>query len=243
VNLNVCPNCKNHFRIDSRARLKLLLDEGSIQIYDSGLTSTDPLNFSADDRPYKMRLQQAQGATGLSDAVINASGTLERQPVFLSVLEFSFIGGSMGAAMGEGITRGIEKACQARQPMIVVSASSGARMMEGTVALMQMAKIASALSRLHFLRLPYISVATDPTTGGVLASLGMLGDLNIAEPGALLALTGARVVEATIGHKIPKEARRSESTLKHGMLDAVVQRKDLKRYIGRALQFMTSSDF
>jgi len=242
VHLNVCPNCKYHFRIDSRARLKLLLDEGSIQIHDSGLTSTDPLSFSAGDRPYKTRLEQAQAVTGLRDAVIHASGTLERQPVFISVLEFSFIGGSMGAAMGEGITRGIEKACQARQPMVVVSGSSGARMMEGTVALMQMAKISSALARFHFLRLPYISVVTDPTTGGVLASFGMLGDLNIAEPGALLALTGARVIEATIGHKIPKDARRSELTLKHGMLDAVVQRKDLKRYIGRALQFMASSD-
>ena len=237
-NLKVCPKCNYHFRIDAQARLALLLDEGSYQIKDEKLTSTDHLNFS-DTRPYKARLQKSQSETGLRDAIVNAEGTLQGRPVVISAMEYAFIGGSMGAVVGEAITRAIESALKQHKPIIVVSASGGARMMEGVISLMQMAKISAALARLDDARIPYISVLTDPTTGGVTASYAMLGDLNIAEPGALIGFAGPRVIEQTIRQKLPEGFQRSEFLLQHGMLDAVVHRKDMKAYIARALEFMT----
>lgn len=237
-NLNVCSKCDYHFRIDAPTRLMLLLDEDSIETADDNLASTDPLTFS-DTRPYKARLEKSQAETGLKDAIINASGKLNGRPVIVSAMEYSFIGGSMGAVVGEAITRAIERACAQRKPIIVVSASGGARMMEGVVSLMQMAKISAALARLDSARVPYISVLTDPTTGGVTASYAMLGDLNIAEPGALIGFAGPRVIEQTIRQKLPEGFQRSEFLLSHGMLDAVVHRKELKTYISRALDFMS----
>jgi acetyl-CoA carboxylase carboxyl transferase subunit beta len=236
-NLNVCSKCDYHFRIDARARLALLLDAGSYQVHDDKLASTDPLEFT-DTRPYKSRLQKSQSETGLKDAVINAEGALHGRPVIVSAMEYSFIGGSMGAVVGEAITRAIERACEQRKPIIVISASGGARMMEGVISLMQMAKISAALARLDSARVPYISVLTDPTTGGVTASYAMLGDLNIAEPGALIGFAGPRVIEQTIRQKLPEGFQRSEFLLQHGMLDAVVHRKEMKGYIARAVEFM-----
>jgi len=237
-NLNVCTKCEYHFRIDSAARLMLLLDEDSIETQDENLESTDPLSFS-DTRPYKTRLEKSKAVTGLKDAIINATGTMNGRPVIVSSMEDAFIGGSMGAVVGEAITRAIERAQEQRKPIIVVSASGGARMMEGVVSLMQMAKISAALARLDSAKVPYISVLTDPTTGGVTASYAMLGDLNIAEPGALIGFAGPRVIEQTIRQKLPPGFQTSEFLLQHGMLDAVVQRKDLKAFISRALDFMT----
>jgi acetyl-CoA carboxylase carboxyl transferase subunit beta len=236
-NLNVCTKCEYHFRIDSAQRLMLLLDEDSIETQDETLESTDPLNFS-DTRPYKARLEKSKAASGLKDAIINATGTMNGRPVIVSAMEYSFIGGSMGAVVGEAITRAVERACKQRKPIIVVSASGGARMMEGVVSLMQMAKISAALARLDTARVPYISVLTDPTTGGVTASYAMLGDLNIAEPGALIGFAGPRVIEQTIRQKLPEGFQTSEFLVQHGMLDAVVHRKDMKSYIARALDFM-----
>jgi len=237
-NLHVCPKCDFHFRVDAPTRLSLLLDEGSYGIHDEKLASTDPLEFS-DTRPYKARLEKSQKETGLKDAIINAEGTLHGRPIIVSAMEYSFIGGSMGAVVGEAITRAIERACEQQKPIVVVSASGGARMMEGVISLMQMAKISAALARLDAARVPYISVLTDPTTGGVTASYAMLGDLNIAEPGALIGFAGPRVIEQTIRQKLPEGFQRSEFMLQHGMLDAVVHRKDMKGYMARALQFMT----
>ncbi len=236
-NLNVCTKCDYHFRINAGDRLLLLLDEGSIETADESLSSTDPLNFT-DTRPYKSRLQKSQAENGLKDAIINASGTLEGRPVMVSAMEYAFIGGSMGAVVGEAITRAVERACDQKRPIIVVSASGGARMMEGVVSLMQMAKISAALARLDSAQIPYVSVLTDPTTGGVTASYAMLGDLNIAEPGALIGFAGPRVIEQTIRQKLPDGFQRSEFLLQHGMLDAVVHRKEMKNYIARALDFM-----
>jgi acetyl-CoA carboxylase carboxyl transferase subunit beta len=237
-NLQVCPKCNHHFRIDARNRLAMLLDENSYTIHDERLASTDPLSFT-DTRPYKARLQKSQAETGLKDAIINAEGTLSGRPVVVSAMEYSFIGGSMGAVVGEAITRAIERACKQRKPIIVVSASGGARMMEGVVSLMQMAKISAALARLDNARVPYVSVLTDPTTGGVTASYAMLGDLNIAEPGALIGFAGPRVIEQTIRQKLPAGFQRSEFLLQHGMLDAVVHRKEMKSFLARALDFMS----
>jgi len=238
-NLNVCPKCEKHFRIDARTRLALLLDENQYETLDGNLSSTDPLKF-VDLKPYSSRLRQAQHDTGLKDAVINAQGKLMGRPVVASVMECAFIGGSMGAVVGEMITRAVERALDSKTPLIIVSASGGARMMEGVVSLMQLAKISSALARLDKAKVPYISVLTDPTTGGVTASFAMLGDLNIAEPGALIGFAGPRVIEQTIRQKLPAGFQRSEFLLEHGMLDAVVARKDLKPYIARAMDFMVA---
>jgi len=240
-NLNVCPKCDRHFRIDARLRLAQLLDDNQYEVDDAGLSSTDPLGF-VDLKPYASRLKRAQEDTGLKDAVINARGKLRGRSVIVSSMEYSFIGGSMGAVVGEAITRAIERAADMRNPIIIVSASGGARMMEGVISLMQLAKISAALARLDEEKLPYISVLTDPTTGGVTASYAMLGDLNIAEPGALIGFAGPRVIEQTIRQKLPQGFQRSEFLLEHGMLDAVVHRKQLKAYIGRALEFMAAAD-
>jgi len=238
-NLNVCPSCDRHFRIDARTRLAQLLDDGKYETFDDGLASTDPLKF-ADLKPYANRLRQAQKDTGLKDAVINAAGTLEGRPVIVSSMEYAFIGGSMGAVVGEKITRAVERATNDGRPLIVVSASGGARMMEGVISLMQLAKISAALARMDSAKVPYISVLTDPTTGGVTASYAMLGDLNIAEPGALIGFAGPRVIEQTIRQKLPEGFQRSEFLLQHGMLDAVVPRKEMKAHIARSLAFMSN---
>ncbi len=237
-NLNVCPKCDKHFRIDARTRLAQLLDDNQYATFDDNLSSTDPLKF-VDLKPYSSRLRQAQQDTGLQDAVINAHGKLEGRPVVASVMEYAFIGGSMGAVVGEAITRAVERSADTRTPLIIVSASGGARMMEGVISLMQLAKISAALAKLDKAKVPYISLLTDPTTGGVTASFAMLGDLNIAEPGALIGFAGPRVIEQTIRQKLPPGFQRSEFLLEHGMLDAVVPRKQLKPYIARALNFMT----
>jgi acetyl-CoA carboxylase carboxyl transferase subunit beta len=236
-NLNVCPKCDKHFRIDARTRLAQLLDNDEYEIFDSNLVSTDPLKF-VDLKAYSSRLKQAKNDTGLKDAIVNAHGKLNGRQVVVSAMEYSFIGGSMGAVVGEAITRAIEKATAERTPIVIISASGGARMMEGAISLMQLAKISAALARLDSAKVPYISVLTDPTTGGVTASFAMLGDLNIAEPGALIGFAGPRVIEQTIRQKLPPGFQRSEFLLEHGMLDAVVPRKELKGYIARALDFM-----
>jgi acetyl-CoA carboxylase carboxyl transferase subunit beta len=239
ANLNVCPKCQKHFRIDARTRLSLLLDSSEWEETATDLASTDPLQF-IDVKAYKDRLAKARKEVGISDAIINAEGTIHGRPVIVSAMEYRFIGGSMGAVVGEAITRAIDKAIADRKPLVVISASGGARMMEGVASLMQMAKISAALARLDDERVPYISVLTDPTTGGVTASYAMLGDLNIAEPGALIGFAGPRVIEQTIRQKLPEGFQRSEFLLEHGMLDAVVPRKDMKAYISRALSFMAA---
>jgi acetyl-CoA carboxylase carboxyl transferase subunit beta len=237
-NLNVCPKCERHFRIDARTRLALLLDNGEYETFSDNLTSNDPLKF-VDLKSYSDRLTRAREDTGLNDAVINARGKLNGRDVIASAMEYTFIGGSMGAVVGEMITRAIEEALATKRPLIIVAASGGARMMEGVLSLMQLAKISAALARLDEARVPYISVLADPTTGGVTASFAMLGDLNIGEPGAQIGFAGPRVIEQTIRQKLPAGFQRSEFLLEHGMLDAVVPRKDLKAYISRALAFMS----
>lgn len=236
ANLLVCPKCGFHFKMDARARVTMLLEPG-FELVDLELKSTDPLEFT-DLKPYKGRLKKAQADTGLNDAIVNAIGQLGRHSVVLSVMEYSFIGGSMGAVVGETIARAVDRALAAQRPLIIVAASGGARMMEGIVSLMQLAKISAALGRLDEARVPFISVLTDPTTGGVTASFAMLGDLNVGEPGALIGFAGPRVIEQTIRQKLPEGFQRSEFLLQHGFLDAVVGRKELKTYLSRALDFM-----
>ena len=236
ANLMVCPKCGYHFRVGARARVDMLLDP-SYELVDMDLKSTDPLEF-IDLKRYKDRLAKAQQDTGLNDAIVNALGLLGTHRIVLSVMEYSFIGGSMGAVVGETIARAVDRAHDTRQPLIIVAASGGARMMEGIVSLMQLAKISAALARLDEAKVPFISVLTDPTTGGVTASFAMLGDLNVAEPGALIGFAGPRVIEQTIRQKLPEGFQRSEFLLEHGFLDAIVERKDLKTYLARALDFM-----
>ena len=237
-NQYVCPKCDHHFRIDARTRVSYLLDSG-YELVDLDLKSTDPLDF-VDLKPYKRRLEEAQRKTGLNDAIVNAIGTLDGQPVVLSAMEYGFIGGSMGAVVGETIARAVDRALSSHTPLIIVSASGGARMMEGIASLMQLAKISAALARLDDAKIPYISLMTDPTTGGVTASFAMLGDLNIAEPKALIGFAGPRVIEQTIRQKLPEGFQRSEFLLEHGFLDAIVPRKDLKSYLARTLSWMQS---
>jgi acetyl-CoA carboxylase carboxyl transferase subunit beta len=236
-NLNVCPKCGHHFRIDARSRINLLLDPG-YQMVDLELRSTDPLDFT-DLKRYQHRLAEARRKTGLNDAIINAVGMIGPHAVTVSAMEYGFIGGSMGAVVGETIARAIDRSLATRHPLIIVAASGGARMMEGIVSLMQLAKIAAGLARLDDERIPYISMMTDPTTGGVTASFAMLGDLNIAEPGALIGFAGPRVIEQTTRQKLPEGFQRSEFLLEHGFLDAIVERKDLKAYLTQALTWMS----
>jgi acetyl-CoA carboxylase carboxyl transferase subunit beta len=237
ANQQVCPKCGRHFKMDARTRVATLLEPG-YELVDLELKSTDPLSFY-DVKSYKSRLTKAQEATGLNDAIVNAIGQLGSHPVVLSVMEYSFIGGSMGAVVGETIARAVDRSISSGHPLIIVSASGGARMMEGIASLMQLAKISSGLAELDDAGVPYISVLTDPTTGGVTASFAMLGDLNIAEPGALIGFAGPRVIEQTIRQKLPDGFQRSEFLLEHGMLDAVVPRLEMKAYIDRALTFMS----
>ena len=238
ANLQVCPNCGQHFKFDARSRIENLLDPG-YELVDLELKSTDPLQFT-DLKPYAQRLAQAQKKTGLNDAIINAVGKIDGQDVVLSVMEYGFIGGSMGAVVGETIARAVDRALEARVPLIIVSASGGARMMEGIASLMQLAKVSVGLAKMDDEKIPYISLMTDPTTGGVTASFAMLGDLNIAEPGALIGFAGPRVIEQTIRQKLPEGFQRSEFLLQHGFLDAIVARKDLKAYLAQALGWMTA---
>lgn len=236
TNWNVCTKCGAHSRIDAVTRLKLLLDDGEYTRRDTELRSSDPLGF-VDSKPYSERLRSMQQATKLSDAMIAAEGRLAGRRVQICSMEPRFIGGSMGSVVGEMIMRAIERSIEKRQPLLIVSASGGARMQEGAVSLMQMAKISSGLMRLDEARLPFISILTDPTTGGVTASFAMLGDLNLAEPGALIGFAGPRVIEQTIRQRLPDGFQRSEFLLKHGMLDAVVPRLELKQYVATALRF------
>jgi acetyl-CoA carboxylase carboxyl transferase subunit beta len=235
-NLSVCPKCSFHFRISARERLSLLCDE-AWEEFDAELVSSDPLQFE-DTKPYAGRLKESLARTGCSDAVVTATANLGGIPVVLAVMEYAFIGGSMGVVVGEKVTRAAERSLRERRPLLVASCSGGARMMEGTLSLMQMAKISASLARLHEARVPFVSLLTDPTTGGVTASFAMLGDLNIAEPGALIGFAGPRVIEQTIRQKLPAGFQRSEFLLEHGMLDMVVDRRDLKKVIARSLRFL-----
>lgn len=234
-NWQVCPKCDYHFRLSAIRRLELLLDDGWSE-RDRELVSTDPLQF-VDTRPYRERLQEAQEKFRMADAILTAEGRLHGRPVICCSMEFGFIGGSMGAVVGEKVARAMELAIAQRRPLIIVSCSGGARMMEGAISLMQLAKVSAAAARLDEARLPYISVLTDPTTGGVTASFAMLGDLNIAEPNALIGFAGPRVIEQTIRQKLPKGFQRAEFLLEHGFLDAVVHRRELKAYLAAALDF------
>jgi acetyl-CoA carboxylase carboxyl transferase subunit beta len=236
ANLNVCPKCQHHFAMDARERVASLLEPG-YELVDQGLRSTDPLNF-ADIKPYKQRLEQGRRQTGLDDAILNAVGELGPIPVVLSVMEYAFAGGSMGAVVGETIARAVDRSLAGRKPLIIVTASGGARMQEGIVSLLQMAKISSGLAELDDAHIPYICVLTHPTYGGVTASFAMLGDLNVAEPNALIGFAGPRVIEQTIRQKLPEGFQRSEFLLEKGFLDSVVSRKELKPYLIRALEFM-----
>jgi acetyl-CoA carboxylase carboxyl transferase subunit beta len=238
ANLYVCAKCNHHFRIGALQRIEMLLEPG-YTIVDGNLRSTDPLKFT-DIKSYKSRLAAAQKNTGLNDALVTALGKLGSHEVVLAAMEFTFIGGSMGAVVGELVARAIDRSLATKHPLVIVSASGGARMMEGVVSLMQLAKIATGLAQLDEARIPYICLLTDPTTGGITASFAMLGDLNIAEPGALIGFAGSRVIEQTIRQKLPEGFQRSEFLLEHGFLDAVVDRSDLKSYLSRALDFMAT---
>jgi acetyl-CoA carboxylase carboxyl transferase subunit beta len=239
-NLSVCPRCGHHRRISAVERLNLTLDDGEWLEMDAGLSSTDPLNF-VDTKSYRTRLRQMQENTRLLDALMTAQGKVGGRPAIVCAMELAFIGGSMGTVVGEKITRAIELAIKTGSALVVFSASGGARMQEGAISLMQMAKISVALARLDEAGLPFISVLTDPTTGGVTASFAMLGDLNIAEPGAQIGFAGPRVIEQTIKQKLPEGFQRAEFLLEHGMLDAVVERKDLRDFILHSLDFMSQN--
>jgi len=235
--LNVCPKCTHHFRIGAAERLRALFDGGHYTEHFPNLISTDPLRFT-DTKPYRLRLKTTISSTGLKDAIIIATGKLDGLDLVVAAMEYTFIGGSMGVVVGEKIARAIEMAIERRQPVIVISCSGGARMMEGALSLMQMAKVSAALARLDRAKLPFISILTDPTTGGVTASFAMLGDLNIAEPRALIGFAGPRVIEQTIRQKLPDGFQRSEFLVEHGMLDLIVDRRGMKDALARALRFM-----
>jgi acetyl-CoA carboxylase carboxyl transferase subunit beta len=236
ANWEVCTKCDHHFRLGARRRLELLLDDDAWTEHDADLTSSDPLQF-VDTKPYAQRLKDARHKLGMNDAIITAEGTLGSRPVICCSMEFGFIGGSMGAVVGEKVARAIEFSLAHKRPLIIVSCSGGARMMEGVVSLMQLAKVSAALAKLDEARIPFISILTDPTTGGVTASFAMLGDLNIAEPEALIGFAGPRVIEQTIRQKLPEGFQTAEFLLDHGFLDAVVPRMQLKPYVSQALSF------
>jgi acetyl-CoA carboxylase carboxyl transferase subunit beta len=236
-NFQCCPKCGYHFKMGSRARLEMLFDNGQYEEHDTNLVSTDPLSFK-DNKSYRDRLIKAEKETGLTDALITGEGRIEDKPLIVCAMEFGFIGGSMGAVVGEKITRAIDRCIAQKLPLVIVSCSGGARMMEGAISLMQMAKISAGLARLDEIRKPFISVLTDPTTGGVTASYAMLGDLNIAEPGALIGFAGPRVIEQTIRQKLPEGFQRADFLLAHGMIDAIVPRKEMKGYIARSMSML-----
>ncbi len=234
--LNTCIKCGFHFKIDAQMRLDLLFDDSKWDEHDKTLTSTDPLQFT-DSKPYKERLAAMRKSTGRNDALIAASGTVMGRKTEICAMDLRFVGGSMGSVVGEKITRAIERCLRDKSPLVVISASGGARMQEGAISLMQMAKISSALMKLDQACIPYISILTDPTTGGVTASYAMLGDLNIAEPGALIGFAGPRVIEQTIRQKLPAGFQRSEFLLQHGFLDAVVKRQEMRDYLAKSFDF------
>jgi acetyl-CoA carboxylase carboxyl transferase subunit beta len=238
-NLQVCPKCNFHFRVGSRQRLEWLLDPQSFQEFDPGLKSLDPLEFK-DSKSYPDRLRQAMKATGMKDALLAGLGTLGGHPVSIGALEFGFMGGSMASVVGEKVTRCVERALERRLPLILVSCSGGARMQEGALSLMQMAKTSAALARLAKARLPYISVLGDPTTGGVTASFAMLGDILIAEPKALIGFAGPRVIQDTIRQELPPGFQRAEFLLEHGFLDMIVERKRLRDTLVSLLGFFAA---
>jgi acetyl-CoA carboxylase carboxyl transferase subunit beta len=240
-NLSVCPKCDYHVRIRAAQRLKMTFDDTEWTELDATLESGDPLQF-VDTKSYRQRLDETKKATGMRDALITGKGKVGGRTAIVCAMELSFVGGSLGSVVGEKITRAIERCIEDRYPLIVFSASGGARMQEGAISLMQMAKISSALARLDQAAVPFISVLTDPTTGGVTASFAMLGDLNIAEPGALIGFAGPRVIEQTIRQKLPEGFQRSEFLLEHGMLDAVVKRKDITEFIIKSLGFLDRRD-
>ncbi len=237
ANANVCPKCNYHFRISARERIEQLLDGDVYEEFDSDLSPADPLGF-VDTKPYRERLREYQERTGLRDAFISCAGTLGGHPVILGVMEYGFMGGSMGSVVGEKVTRCAERALKERRPLLVISCSGGARMQEGAISLMQMAKISAVLARLDAEGIPFISIVTDPTTGGVTASYAMLGDLIIAEPKALIGFAGPRVIEQTIRQKLPSGFQRSEFLLEHGMLDMIVERSQMKETLVACLDFM-----
>ena len=239
ANLLCCPKCNHHFKMGSRARLAMLFDDGHYEERDAGLASADPLGFK-DTKPYHDRLAKAQKEVGMKDALMTGEGNLQGHHLIICAMEFQFIGGSMGAVVGEKIARAIDRCIERKLPLVIVSCSGGARMMEGAISLMQMAKISAGLARLEEARKPYISILTDPTTGGVTASYAMLGDLNIAEPRALIGFAGPRVIEQTIRQKLPDGFQRAEFLLEHGMLDDIVPRKDLKDYLARILGMLNA---
>jgi acetyl-CoA carboxylase carboxyl transferase subunit beta len=236
-NLRVCPKCDYHFRIDARTRIAQLLDDPKPRELFSDVSPRDPLSFK-DTKRYRDRLRLYQDQVGEKDAVIVAAGRLEDIPVVVAAMEYRFMGGSMGSVVGEKLTRAAERSLDRRLPLIIVSASGGARMQEGVLSLMQMAKVSAALARLRDARIPYLSVLTDPTTGGVTASFAMLGDLNVAEPGALIGFAGPRVIEQTIRQSLPEGFQRSEFLLAHGFLDMVVRRSELKGTLARSLRLL-----
>ena len=240
-NANVCPKCNYHFRISARERLEVLYDDGKYREFDTDIAPVDALGF-VDSKAYASRIAAYQAETGLKDALISSEGLLGGLPVIIAVMEYGFMGGSMGSVVGEKVTRAAERAHDARCPLIVVSCSGGARMQEGALSLMQMAKISAALSRLDAQGIPFVSVLTDPTTGGVTASFAMLGDLNIAEPRALIGFAGPRVIEQTIRQKLPMGFQRSEFLLEHGQLDLVVERRELRATLRRILAFFGGRD-
>jgi acetyl-CoA carboxylase carboxyl transferase subunit beta len=239
--LQVCTHCAYHFRFDARSRLETLFDEGNYERLDEEVISADPLEF-VDTKPYKDRLVQAREVSGLPEAIVSGVGTVGGHLTYAGAMDMSFIGGSMGSAVGEKITRLVERATEKRGAVVIFAASGGARMQEGTLSLMQMAKISAALAMLHEARLPFISVLTDPTTGGVTASFAMLGDVIIAEPKALIGFAGPRVIEQTIRQKLPKGFQRSEFLLEHGMVDMVTDRREIRAAIIRLLNFMMNKD-
>ncbi len=239
-NQNVCPKCNYHFGLSAVERLATLLDGGSYEEFDTRLRSTDPLEFK-DTKRYRDRLQTSRQKTGLDDAIITARGTIAGIPVIVASMEYSFIGGSMGVVVGEKITRAAERALEERTALIIISRSGGARMQEGALSLMQMAKISAALARLDEASVPYVSILTDPTTGGVTASFAMLGDFNIAEPKALIGFAGPRVIEQTIREPVPPDSQRSERLMEHGMLDMIVERRQMKEILGKVLHFFSDT--
>ncbi len=236
----VCPKCGYHFTVTARQRLEGLFDDGQFEEFDSALASVDPLRFK-DKKLYRDRLNQYQKKTGLGDAVLNASGSIAGVPMIACAMEYGFMGGSMGSVVGEKITRAAERSLEERVPLLIISTSGGARMQEGALSLMQMAKVSAALARLHEAGIPYISVLADPTTGGVTASYAMLGDVNIAEPGALIGFAGPRVIEQTIRQKLPEGFQRAEFLLEHGMVDMVVERRELRETLARLLRLLWSA--
>lgn len=234
--LKVCPKCNYHFRISAKERIDLLIDEGTFLEMDKNISSKDPLNFK-DIVKYRDRLRESERKTGKKDAMTTGEGKINGYPVVLAVLDFSFMGGSMGSVVGEKIFRSAEKAIEKNIPLIIVSSSGGARMQEGILSLMQMAKSAAAIARLEEEKIPYISILTDPTFGGVTASFGMLGDIIIAEPRSLIGFAGPRVIEQTIKQTLPEGFQRAEFLLDHGMIDLIVERKNLKDTLTKILSF------